>query len=171
MFNFPNFISVFRVLLAFYAFWFFYTGQDKMVFFALTVIVIALDGLDGIIARKLNQATELGAKLDVYSDRIVELAYWLFFSFIGVLHIWVFLFFLIRGLVVDYLSRKNTKPLGDSFLRSSRFMRAAYGVLKLLSFLLLILFPLELWTQLIVYLTVLVCFLRAIPVLQDSFGS
>lgn len=173
MINIPNLISVFRVFLAFWAFGFFLQNQNSLIFFILTVVVISLDGLDGIIARKLNQCTPLGAKLDIWGDRIVELAYWLFFSYIGVLHIWVFWFFLIRGGLVDYLSYKQEKPLGDSFLRSSRFMRAAYGVLKLLSFAMLILAPtLTLFslniTLLVVYLTVLICFLRALPVLQDN---
>ena len=177
--NVPNAICYFRVLLAFFGFWHFYQTGDKNFFFVLTVIVISLDALDGIAARKLNQATEFGAKLDIYADRVVELAYWLFFALMNLVHIWVFIFFLLRGTVVDYLSRKNPKPLGDSFLRSSRVMRGGYGFFKLLSFCALILMPFyrlpffefETLTNIIVYITVLLCFLRAVPVLQDQFTS
>ncbi len=164
--NVPNCISIFRTFLVPYSFWFFVQNQNQYIFFAITCLVIALDGLDGIAARKLNQATVFGAKLDIFCDRFVELAYWLFFAYIGVLHVWVFWFFLCRGLLVDYLSSKSDKPLGDSFLRSSRFMRMLYGSLKLLSFSLLILTP-TLWlAHIVTYATVLVCFLRAIPVLK-----
>lgn len=176
IFNIPNFISVFRVFVAFWSFWYFLQSGNKIAFFLITVFVIVGDALDGIIARKLNQCTEFGAKLDIYCDRIVELSYWLFFGWIGLIHIWVFWFFLGRGLLVDWLSRKDVKPLGDSFLRSSRFMRGAYGFLKLLSFVMIILCPYYTFmglnlTHLVVYLTVLICFLRAVPVVQDHFGQ
>jgi CDP-diacylglycerol--glycerol-3-phosphate 3-phosphatidyltransferase len=159
-----------------YAFFQFLDNANAAQFALLTLVVIALDGVDGIVARKLNQATEFGAKLDIFADRIVELAYWYFFAYIGVLHIWVFWFFLIRGLAVDYLSRKNTKPLGDSFLRSSRFMRGAYGTLKLLSFALLILIPSYSLSGvnislLVTYLTVFICALRALPVILSAVKS
>ncbi len=175
-FNLPNLICYLRVLLLPYAFSLYLSDHNAAVFAILTLAVIALDGVDGIVARKLNQATEFGAKLDIFADRLVELAYWYFFAYIGVLDIWVFWFFLIRGLVVDYLSRKDTKPLGNSFLRSSRFMRGAYGTLKLISFVLLILIPTYSWfdmniSHLITYLTVLVCALRAVPVILDSRSS
>lgn len=173
MFNIPNTICYFRILLAFYAFYQFSTDQNTILFLILTIVVIALDGLDGIIARKLNQCTEFGAKLDIFADRIVELAYWFFFAWMGLIGYWVFGFFLIRGLAVDFISRKQTKPLGDSWLRSSRFMRGAYGLLKLLSFSLLIVLPdyqvcgFNL-AYLVTYLTVLICFLRAVPVILES---
>lgn len=172
--NIPNFICIFRVLLCFYSFWLFAQNGNQLVFFLLTALVISLDALDGILARKLNQTTEFGAKLDIICDRIVELAYWLFFGLTGLINLWVFWFFLIRGLLVDYLSRKSKVPLGDSFLRSSRFMRGAYGAAKLLSFSLLILMPYYQFANLrlaliISYITVVLCFLRAVPVILDQF--
>ncbi len=169
-FTLPNLICYFRVLLVPYAFWQFLANHNATLLALLTLVVIALDGIDGIVARKLNQATEFGAKLDIFADRLVELAYWYFFAYIGVLHIWVFWFFLVRGITVDYLSRKESKPLGMSFLRSSRFMRGAYGTLKLLSFALLILIPSYSISGVnislvVTYLTVFICALRALPVL------
>lgn len=173
-FNIPNIMSIFRVLLALFAFLEYSHNGNRLEFFILTIIVISLDGLDGIIARKFNQCTVFGAKLDIICDRLVELFYWLYFGIIGLTHIWVFYFFLIRGLLVDYLSKDSNNPLGDSFLRSSRFMRLSYGFLKLASFSLLILMPhyavgIDIpIAELVVYLTVLVCLLRAVPTLQDS---
>jgi phosphatidylglycerophosphate synthase len=170
MINVPNIISVFRAILALYGFWLFYNSGDQLCFLFITLWVIVLDGLDGILARRLGQATPFGAKLDIFCDRLTELAYWLFFAWLGCLHIWVFWFFLIRGILVDYLTRKSDAPLGTSFLRSGRPMRAIYGTLKLLSFSALIIIPdLQIagfnLSHLLVYVTVLICFLRALPVL------
>lgn len=172
IFTIPNFISLFRVCLMVFAFWYFLSNNNAWYFLILTIIVVSLDAVDGIIARKLNQTSALGAKIDIVADRITELSYWLFFAFLGLLGYWVFLFFLLRGLIVDYLTRKQDKPLGNSWLRSSRFMRGAYGTLKTLSFCLLIIIPNFVywginWTLAIVYLTVAICFLRAWPVLSS----
>lgn len=167
MLNIPNSISFFRVALAIFSVFFYLSNSNNLIFLSLTIIVIALDGLDGIIARKLNQCTDFGAKLDIYADRFVELMYWFFFCYLALIPYWVFGFFLIRGLAVDWLNR-NKKGLGESWLRSSRFMRAFYGVIKLLSFLLLIIQPeinlagLNI-SVLLTYLTVAVSALRALP--------
>lgn len=168
-FTLPNIISYIRVILMFFAFWNFSQDANRIIFLILTIIVVALDGLDGIIARKFNQATPLGAKIDIFCDRLTELGYWYFFGYLGLIGFWVFWFFLLRGMAVDYLTRKSSKPLGESWLRSGRFMRASYGTLKLLSFALLILCPFyEIYglniASLCTWLTVLVCFLRALPV-------
>ncbi len=176
IFTIPNFISLFRVMLMGFAFWQFLQDGNRIYFLLLTIISIALDGVDGIIARKFNQATPLGAKIDILADRITELAYWLFFAFLNLIGLWVFFVFLARGLIVDYLTRKQIKPLGNSWLRSSRFMRGAYGTLKTLSFCLLIIVPhwsfLGInWTEVVVYLTVVICLLRALPVLLDALGN
>jgi CDP-diacylglycerol---glycerol-3-phosphate 3-phosphatidyltransferase len=171
--NLPNFISFFRVVLTLLGLLVFFITPNKVLFFSTTVLVIALDGLDGIVARWLKESSELGAKIDIYADRFIELAYWLFFSLIELIPFWIFCFFLVRGLLVDYLSYKNQETLGQSFLRSSRFMRAIYGFLKLSSFSLLILVPdfdfFELNLALLCsYLTVLVCGLRALPVFYKN---
>lgn len=169
LFTIPNFISLFRVMLMAFSFLYFLSNANQWYFLILTIIIISLDALDGIIARKLNQASPLGAKIDIFADRIVELAYWWFFAVLGLIGFWVFWFFLFRGFIVDYLTMKQDKPLGNSWLRSSRFMRGAYGFLKAMSFCLLIIIPTFTYldfniAHVISYLTVLVCFLRAVPV-------
>ncbi len=167
-FKLANIISCSRVLLMFYAFWHFLETDSNISFFLLTILVIVLDAVDGIVARALREESKLGAKLDIYCDRVVELGYWYFFAYQHYIGFWVFSFFLVRGLVVDFLSAKLSKPLGDSFLRSSRFMRFFYGFLKLSSFALLILgFDMNL-AHIFVYLTVLICFLRALPLFFKS---
>lgn len=168
--NLANFISVFRAFLAIISVFIYLKSPNQIFFFNLTILIILLDGLDGIIARYLKECSEFGAKLDIYSDRLIELLYWWLFSFLNLIPFWIFWFFLSRGLLVDIISAKASKPLGESFLRSSRFMRGSYGFLKLLSFSLLILIPdykfLEFNLALLSsYLAVLVCALRALPVI------
>lgn len=184
IFSLANFVSIFRVPLAPLSCYYFVQSpmglKEKILFSLMILTVIALDALDGIIARKMKQESPLGAKLDIYCDRLVELLYIAFFAFIlKNLPIWVFVYFLIRGLVVDSLSFKDLKPLGNSFLRGSRFMRAVSGTLKVLMFVGLAWAPLYLSSflhntflnfdlvLLITYTMVLVSFLRAIPTIKD----
>ena len=71
--NLPNSISVFRVLMTFYGFWLFAQNGNQFTFLLITFASIILDGIDGIVARKLKQDTPFGAKMDIYSDRLVQL--------------------------------------------------------------------------------------------------
>jgi len=184
LFTLANLISLLRVPLAPLSCYYFAlsakTESDALYFSLMILTVIALDGLDGFIARSMKQESPLGAKLDIYCDRAVELLFMLYFTFIfKSLPVWVFYFFLLRGLIVDSLSFKDDKPLGDSFLRGSRFMRAVSGVLKVLMFTGLAWSPVYLSkfipnplldfniVELIVYLTVLISFLRALPTVLD----
>lgn len=181
--NIPNFICIFRVLCAVIFCIFCFSALNASdaslhlssatvkLFYSISIIfVIVLDGLDGVVARALKQETEFGAKLDIFCDRLVENIYLVFYVFfLKTLVWWIFAFFIIRGLVVDFLSFKSSKPLGDSFLRSSRFMRALYGFLKVIMFIFLV------WqgaffnslafnvTEYLVLVTVLVSSLRALP--------
>jgi len=184
LFTLANLISLLRVPLAPLSCYYFAlsakTENDTLFFSLMIITVIALDGLDGFIARNMKQESPLGAKLDIYCDRAVELLFMLYFAFIlKSLPVWVFYFFLLRGIIIDSLSFKDDKPLGDSFLRGSRFMRAVSGVLKVLMFTGLAWSPLYLSkfisnplldfniVEPIVYLSVLVSFLRGLPTVLD----
>ena len=47
---------------------------------SLTIAAIALDGVDGYLARTRGLATPLGAQLDIVGDRIVENLFFMFFA-------------------------------------------------------------------------------------------
>ena len=68
---------------------------------------------------------------------------------------------------MDFISFRRNKPLGNSWLRSSRFMRAFYGGLKVLSFVLLAYLPEAFFVIPVVYLTIVVNFLRALPIFSE----
>jgi CDP-diacylglycerol---glycerol-3-phosphate 3-phosphatidyltransferase len=100
----------------------------------LLIILFLLDWFDGYVARLRNEATELGAVLDIALDQSVENVLWITFTYLGMVPLWVPIVFLIRSFVVDgirgvALARGKSgfgmmhSPLGR-FLVGSRFMRA-----------------------------------------------
>lgn len=149
-----NLISLIRTLLAFLvlALLFLPSYEMYLTCFILTIIVIWMDGLDGYVARKLNESSKLGAVIDILGDRVIEQVYWVTFMALGWVPLWVPLVVIVRGVVVDGLrsialeqgftafgtSSMMQSPLGV-FLVSSRFSRWTYAATKALAFCLLIL--------------------------------
>lgn len=72
LFNVPNTMSVFRVMAAPLLAWF-WLGMDwRIGGLILGTLVGLTDQLDGYVARKLNQTTELGALIDQLGDLVFE---------------------------------------------------------------------------------------------------
>jgi CDP-diacylglycerol--glycerol-3-phosphate 3-phosphatidyltransferase len=69
----PNLLSLFRILAAPFLILAGYL-QMQIVFFSLFALMFLSDALDGIIARALNQTSELGARLDSYGDIVTYLS-------------------------------------------------------------------------------------------------
>lgn len=110
----------------------------------LLVLIIALDGLDGYVARRLGEVSVFGSIFDVVADRVVEIVLWLVLGDLGLVPMWVAIVFLVRGAVVDtirYTSRKAgttvfgmmVSPWGQ-FIVGGRLMRGLYGTVKALTF-------------------------------------
>lgn len=160
--------------------------------FALTVVVIAMDALDGYLARKLNEASKFGAVVDILGDRIVEQAYWVAFVTLGWLPMWVALTVIVRGIVVDGLrsmaleqgftafgsSSMQQSPLGR-LLVSSNFSRTTYAVCKALAFAFLILAHnpgfspalqdnIGMFALACAYISIAFCVVRGIPVILEG---
>lgn len=117
---------------------------------ALTIVVIAMDALDGFLARRLGVADDVGAVLDITADRIVEHVFWIYFAVAGVVPVWVPLVIVTRSFAVDTVRSlaltSGMTPFGAKtmmrsaltrFLVSSRFMRNLYGIAKVSAFVLL----------------------------------
>jgi len=146
----PDAVIAARVALVFVAVWLFSLDHPFAVAgVALTIVVIAMDGLDGYLARRLGVADELGAVLDITGDRIVEHVYWIYFAVVGVVPIWVPLLVVTRSFSVDTVRSMalatGRTPFGEKtmmrtsitrFLVASRSMRFAYGLAKVVSFVL-----------------------------------
>jgi len=67
--NLPNVISAFRVALAPVLVWLACKGRGDA-FLMVLALSIFTDAIDGYLARRLNQVTELGAQLDSWADLI-----------------------------------------------------------------------------------------------------
>ena len=67
----PNALSVLRILIIPFFAWYFLHDQ-----LGIAVVLLVLSGLsdcvDGLIARKLNQVTELGKMLDPFADKLTQ---------------------------------------------------------------------------------------------------
>ncbi len=78
--GYPNLITavrlIFMMLLAFY-----FKDLSNITLFVIFNFVILLDGLDGFIARKLNQCSEYGERFDSEADaQLVYLLSWIHFA-------------------------------------------------------------------------------------------
>jgi len=65
-----NFLSFFRILLVFPAIYFVSTGENEYIYYIAFVAALS-DWLDGLLARKLNQITDLGKILDPVGDKVL----------------------------------------------------------------------------------------------------
>jgi CDP-diacylglycerol---glycerol-3-phosphate 3-phosphatidyltransferase len=163
----------------------------------LLLLIIALDGVDGYVARRRNETSVFGSIFDIAIDRVVENVLWVVLADLGLVPIWVAIVFITRASIVDSIryaaiSRGET-PFGSihsqlgRVLVSGRFIRGLYGALKAVTFGWIFflqpmptLFP-EIWARfsgpaswlagLLVYASVLVCLLRALPVVLEFLSA
>ena len=193
--NLANIVSVTRIFVAYVAIACLYvqTTWAYIIALVLTIIAFAMDGLDGYLARKLNQSSEWGSVLDILGDRIVEVSYWIVFAVMGWLNIIFPLICVARAFTTDGIRSvalsKGMTAFGDKtmqstswgkFICASRFMRISYAVAKVLAFLLLITVNtpgMELWngtpilhiiTMVFAWAAIILCVVRAIPVVVES---
>src|SRR5438132_983425 len=100
----PNKITALRVAVGFGAVALFGRGPwANLAAVTLTVASIALDALDGHLARKKQLATPMGAQIDILGDRMIENAYFTYFAVVGMVSLWLPLFFFARGAMTDFL--------------------------------------------------------------------
>lgn len=188
-----NAVAVGRACLAFVVVGLLYGSRELYVgAFALTLIAIWMDGLDGWVARRFGEVSRIGAVIDILTDRVVEMTYWIAFAALGWIPVWVPLVVAVRGLLVDGAralafergmtafgsTGMMTSRLGQ-FLVASRASRTVYAVTKAAAFSLMILAVAAglapalqgflLTTALVcVYACVVLCVARGVPVLAEA---
>jgi phosphatidylglycerophosphate synthase len=186
-----NLVSLVRMFAVFAVVGLLFQPGPNMYTLALisTALIIWADGLDGYLARKLGESSPVGALVDILSDRVVELVYWIAFATLGWVPLWVPLVVMTRGIWVDgfrslALKEGETAFGGSTMMKtwwgvllvSSRFSRYTYAVTKALAFVMLIaayhphitwpgLHPLALITT---YVSVGFCVVRGLPVLLEG---
>ncbi len=84
----PNYITIFRFFLVPLVLFAIFNGQMGL---ALAGFVLAglSDGVDGYIARRFNQRSELGAYLDPVADKILLVSIFVTFGYLGGLPLWL----------------------------------------------------------------------------------
>ena len=198
----PNQVTAARVVAAFAAVALFTLSQKTLaadaVAILLTIAAIALDGVDGYLARTRNMATPLGAQFDILGDRVVENLFFTFFAVCGLVSLWVPVLFFVRGALTDFLRSLAARTGRTGFSRNSmlekwwgrslvasRSSRATYAVLKCVCFcclglLLSLAHVPATWLdatarrwfagagQTLVAATVIFCIVRAVPVIWEG---
>lgn len=153
----PNLITLIRVFLAFVSIALFGAGAvGSVIALFLLVVTLALDAVDGYVARRRGQSTDVGAAFDIAADRIVESVFWIFFAASGLISFWIPIIVIARGGLTDFLrtiaftqgqTAFGEKTMMQSWwgklLVGSRASRAAYGIVKCAAF-----FALGLWLTL-----------------------
>lgn len=161
----------------------------------LLLLIIALDGLDGYVARRRGESSLFGSVYDIAVDRIVESTLWIVLADVGLVPLWVALLFITRGVLVDSIRGQAASrgigafemmrsPLGR-FLVAGRLMRGLYGAVKAVAFAWILLFqPVPvLWpawwgqfadavqamTAALVYAAVVMCLVRGVPVVVEFY--
>jgi CDP-diacylglycerol---glycerol-3-phosphate 3-phosphatidyltransferase len=188
-----NLVAISRATFAFFAVAIlFHRPGLYLLACVLTIAAILMDGLDGWVARRYGEVSRIGAVIDILTDRIVELTYWIAFAALGWIPAWIPILVAVRGLLVDgaraVAFERGLTAFGPTtmmrskigtFLVASRESRSAYGIAKACAFTLMILAyapalpeavrPIVLAIGLIsVYASVILCVLRGIPVLLDA---
>lgn len=163
----------------------------------LVLLVIALDGVDGWVARRRNEESVFGATFDIAADRIVENVLWVVLAHLGLIGVWVPLLFIVRGNLVDAIRSKGAAegtaafdmmktPVGR-FLVAGRFMRAFYAVVKAATFAWVLLWqpfpalapafwaawaePIQTASLTLVIVSAALCVIRGLPVVLEFLGS
>jgi len=144
----PNKVTVLRVAVGVAAVSLFGRGPwANLAAVGLTVASIALDALDGHIARTKKLATPTGAEIDILGDRMIENVYFTYFAVVGMVSLWLPVFFFARGAATDFL-RGLAMRAGHSgwganamlqtwwgrALVASRWSRGLYAAMKCLCF-------------------------------------
>ncbi len=158
---------------------------------ALLFTGLMLDTVDGMVARRTGRTSLFGSVLDIAADRTYELVLWVCFADLGMIPAAVPLIIVARTTLTDALRSlgiaEGTAPFAQHrtalarFLVGSSWMRTAYSVTKVTAFCGLAMaealsgFPADMALgaaassmvailQVIVWLAVIICVCRGLPV-------
>lgn len=133
--NISNSLSILRIILTVPVAYLIYTGDIKI---AIIIGIIAgiTDFLDGFLARKLNQITELGKILDPVADKIFVAVIALVMILVDLMPLWFFLAVIARDILILlgglYLSKKYNLILASNFEGKATFMLIILTILGVL---------------------------------------
>lgn len=175
-----NIITLTRLVLTFVVIALFSTHHTLgITLLAAIPIIFGLDAVDGIIARKRNETSEIGAVLDIVADRVIENTFWIYFTAMGLIPSWMPIVVMTRGILTDGLRHYITQETGHwvSVLKESRTSRGLYGGSKMFTFMTLMsstIFKhpvLEQVSLRFAILTVVLCLIRGLPTAIEIYKT
>ena len=96
----PNLLSFARIAAIPVLVWLTASSGTRLAAVALFAVLAATDWIDGLIARRTGQVSDLGRILDPVADRLAIAAGLIAFAVVGLLPFWAALLILLRDLVV-----------------------------------------------------------------------
>ena len=106
-----NLITLLRILLTFSVIVLLEHVQPlNIVCISTIALIFGLDAVDGIVARKRNETSEFGARLDIIADRVIEMVFWVYFTAASYLPFWIPIVILTRGILTDILEGGEMIP-------------------------------------------------------------
>lgn len=155
------------------------------------LLLIVLDAVDGIVARRRDETTLLGSVLDIAADRAVEIVLWVVFASLALISLVIPITFIIRGALTDsvreigYAGGKTAHAQIHSdwghWIVAGRPMRAGYGLAKAAAFAMLaltlalqtvnspLLPPVWLTATTLSWVATALCIVRGVPVVMEAF--
>lgn len=97
--NVPNAITFLRLFAVPVTIWLILDGYFQAAFWIFLAAGIS-DGIDGYLARKLDQRTELGAYLDAIADKALLTCIFVTLSMVGLIPLWIAIAVVSRDLMI-----------------------------------------------------------------------
>lgn len=162
----------------------------RLIAVLLIAVLMFMDTLDGVVARRRHEESLMGSALDIAADRAVEIVLWVVFAHLRLIPVVIPLVVIIRGTLTDSIRsvaaqrglsahRMMSSSLGK-WLVASPPMRTGYSIVKIIAFLTLALALQSgnaAWTQTVyrvglyaAWLAMILCIIRGLPVLWEAQG-
>lgn len=97
--NLPNLLTIFRIFLVPVIIWLIAVGAFSAAFWTFVVAGLT-DGLDGYLARRWNERTELGAYLDPLADKTLLVSIYVTLGIVGALPRWLVILVVFRDVLI-----------------------------------------------------------------------
>ncbi|MBE7411263.1 MAG: CDP-diacylglycerol--glycerol-3-phosphate 3-phosphatidyltransferase [Leptospiraceae bacterium] len=142
--NFPNILTVVRVLIV--PFFIYFLFQDGLVYrvtaFLFFVLASLTDLIDGYLARKWNQETEFGKFLDPLADKILVIGSFITFILLDEqIELWMVLLIIFRDMLITtlrFLAIRLNKSLRTTMMGKVKTTFQMTAILLLLIFFMLL---------------------------------
>jgi cardiolipin synthase len=95
----PNIISIARLFLVPLCVWLIISNQAEWAFWVF-LLAGATDAADGLIARRFNMKSDLGAYLDPLADKALLISMYVTFAAINEVHVWVTILIVSRDILI-----------------------------------------------------------------------